>query len=148
MIVVYYMSYCIQQMDASEDVCYCFASFMSLPRYIDFRYAAKVHRRLCDCQLSWVKRVTSSVRPVLRYLVKRSQGPWTVVWSENYDFLWLKFIFSMWQTILSWFQVHIFKSLHYRLGPLDFLRGPGVWLRLLMLRTYSLGLPQTFGTNF
>ena len=45
----------------------------------------------------------------------------------------------MWQPILSWFHVRNIKTLHYRLGLLDFLRGPGVHLRLLMFRTYSLG---------
>ena len=54
----------------------------------------------------------------------------------------------MWPTFLSWFHVRNIKNLHYRLGPLDFLRGPGVQLRLLMLRTNSLGWPQIFGTNF
>ena len=66
-------------------------------------------------------------------------SPWTVVRSGNYDFLLLKLIFSIWRTILSWFQVHILKTLHYRLGLRDFLRGPGVQLRLLMFRTNSLG---------
>ena len=45
----------------------------------------------------------------------------------------------MWPTFLSWFQVRIFKTLYYRLGLLDFLRGPGVQLRLLMFKIYSLG---------
>ena len=45
----------------------------------------------------------------------------------------------MWTTFLSWFQVRIFKTLHYRLGLLDFLRGPGVQLRLLIFKIYSLG---------
>ena len=45
----------------------------------------------------------------------------------------------MWPTFLSWFQVPNVKTLHYRLGLLDFLRGPGVQLRLLMFRIYSLG---------
>ena len=54
----------------------------------------------------------------------------------------------MWPTFLSWFQVHIFKTLHYRLGLLDFLRGPVVQLRLLMFKIYSLGWPQQCGTNF
>ena len=45
----------------------------------------------------------------------------------------------MWPTILSWFQVCNIKTLLYRLGLLDFLRGPGVQLRLLMFKIYSLG---------
>jgi hypothetical protein len=45
----------------------------------------------------------------------------------------------MWPNFLSWFQVRIFKTLHYRLGPLDFFKGPGVQLRLLIFRIYSLG---------
>ena len=45
----------------------------------------------------------------------------------------------MWPTFLSWFQVPNVKTLHYRLGLLDFLRGPGVRLRLLMLKIASLG---------
>ena len=45
----------------------------------------------------------------------------------------------MWTAFLSWFQVHNFKTLHYRLGLLDFLRGSGVQLRLLMFKIYSLG---------
>ena len=45
----------------------------------------------------------------------------------------------MWPTFLSWLQVPNVKTLHYRLGLLDFLRGPGVQLRFLMFKIYSLG---------
>ena len=38
----------------------------------------------------------------------------------------------MWPAFLSWFQFSNVKTLHYRLGLLDFLSGPGVQLRLLM----------------
>ena len=45
----------------------------------------------------------------------------------------------MWPTLLSWLQVPNVKTLHYRLGLLDFLRGPGVRLRLLMFKINFLG---------
>ena len=45
----------------------------------------------------------------------------------------------MWPTFLNWFQVCDVKTLHYQLGLLDFFRGPGVQLRLLMFKIYLLG---------
>jgi hypothetical protein len=70
-IVVYYTSYRVQQMDATDDVCYCFASFMRLPRYIDIRYAAKAPR--------W-RLVNESVLPLI---VWNQRCP-AVVWRSTF----------------------------------------------------------------
>ena len=58
-VVVYYTSCCVQQIDATDDVCYCFASFMSLPRYIDIRYAAKAPRWRLLVLYMWLSTILS-----------------------------------------------------------------------------------------
>ena len=57
-VVVYYTSYYAQQLDATNDVCYCFASFMSLP---------KVHRYSLCCE-GFQMSVVGSARVVINYL--------------------------------------------------------------------------------
>ena len=57
-VVVYYTSCYVQQIDATDDVCYCFASFMSLP---------KVHRYSVCCE-GFQMLVVGSARVVINYL--------------------------------------------------------------------------------
>ena len=57
-VVVYYTSCYVQQIDATDDVCYCFVSFMSLP---------KVHRYLVCCE-GFQMSVVGSARVIINYL--------------------------------------------------------------------------------
>ena len=57
-VVVYCTSCYVQQIDATDDVCYCFVSFMSLP---------KVHRYLVCCE-GFQMSVVGSARVIINYL--------------------------------------------------------------------------------